>query len=58
MKVARLMELLERCPEDADIDFADCNFGGHGKELTEYEIEISPDKTLVLITPPYWEALE
>ena len=57
MKLADFRKILEHVPDDADINFADGNFGGIGDDITQYTILISADKKEVLLTPPYWEAV-
>ncbi|MGE4243703.1 hypothetical protein [Ramlibacter sp.] len=58
MKVEDLHKLLADVPDDAEINFADGNFGGRGDDLNAGDITISPDRREVLIRPPYWTAVD
>jgi hypothetical protein len=58
MKVGELRTIIAHVPDDAEIRFADGNFGGPGNDLSPLAFEFLDGDSLVLIDPPYWSALE
>ncbi len=50
--------LLADVPDDAEISFADGNFGGVRDDIDAYTITVSADKKEVLLRPPYWEEID
>lgn len=58
MKLGEMRKLLADLPDEAEINFADGNFGGYGDDITEHTFSIDPENNEVLLKPPYWMPLE